>query len=720
MDVNLVKKFAKFCQKKLGIKKLPKIRLTQSRDEVKTTGGYKRGIEIIIYTKGRHLVDICRSLGHELKHHKQLEDGEFGLHDKIQDVGGKYEDEANATAGQLIKQFAYAGNMNIYESKQRLTEGRVEDAKRQFPTIHPKLIDYISSKDPSGNNKYLKWIIKQLRKATLLNPDLAPGRFVDELLTTLRQYEELQPYYSAKALHAPSLTPKIIAKPKDINSYDSIEEVMLANKMIDAIRDEKQMEKDQLRAADIVHDGEDYQIVHIQTPAQACYFGANTRWCPAGETSHRQTYDYLKHSNIFFIINKSEQDAGPYSKVILTIPKEMIDQGGYSFYLNNDRPVSFDDIREHDEKLGQMVRVVEMWRESGNLRTAESIKTAHPKLYVLTQYLGDDSLNHYKFNDAIPMVDYTYNNGKIKQTYLIGNETDVKRTAKVIYQNQFKEHPKLLFRHPEELHRCIEIKPLLDKVLNYIGFNGLYADAITLQSNIKDYYPIPPMKLKTEKIDNNKFDLAKLNDIDETITKNNVDIKMFQRSLKHLIQQNTVTEKFIKDLSDKVDVLKTRAEQVKGDSKLHNDIQAKISENLFAITHQTDNLKQDYLHQHQIENHIKVLQKETNQLSDLYTNLINTVESNYQDKSNYEYSADQIKAAKNKIQIDVAANPIKWVQKLKLKPEELITMVNVKGLADIMSDKLAAKVKSFGDYKLIKKIIHDKKSYYIFTYNETK
>jgi hypothetical protein len=72
-DIKIIKKFVKFCAKKLKIKNIPKIILTSKKDEVKTTGGYRRGEkpEIIAYTKGRHRVDICRSIGHELKHHKQ-------------------------------------------------------------------------------------------------------------------------------------------------------------------------------------------------------------------------------------------------------------------------------------------------------------------------------------------------------------------------------------------------------------------------------------------------------------------------------------------------------------------------------------------------------------------------------------------------------------------------------------------------------------------------
>jgi hypothetical protein len=55
--------------------------------------------------KNRALVDVMRSIAHELVHHKQWEDGRLNG-PKPPDIGGEIEDEANAKAGQFIKMFA--------------------------------------------------------------------------------------------------------------------------------------------------------------------------------------------------------------------------------------------------------------------------------------------------------------------------------------------------------------------------------------------------------------------------------------------------------------------------------------------------------------------------------------------------------------------------------------------------------------------------------------
>ena len=99
--------FVKFVRKELGIKHMPTIAILEKRDGLKTTANYdyqKENKVIKIYGKNRLIVDVLRSLGHELTHHKQWEDGKLKV--RPPDIGGPIEDEANAKAGQFIKMFA--------------------------------------------------------------------------------------------------------------------------------------------------------------------------------------------------------------------------------------------------------------------------------------------------------------------------------------------------------------------------------------------------------------------------------------------------------------------------------------------------------------------------------------------------------------------------------------------------------------------------------------
>ncbi len=105
-DNLLISAFVKYCILKLGIKGdfnitlLPKI-----NDSKITTGAYDRGSNIFARYEGRAIVDVLRTICHEMVHMKQMERGDFKLDTEVQDVGGKIEDEANAMAGELIKSF---------------------------------------------------------------------------------------------------------------------------------------------------------------------------------------------------------------------------------------------------------------------------------------------------------------------------------------------------------------------------------------------------------------------------------------------------------------------------------------------------------------------------------------------------------------------------------------------------------------------------------------
>ena len=100
--------FIKFVKGELQLKSTPNVVIQNGRKELKTTANYdytKPEKVIKVNAKNRMLVDVMRSVAHELVHHKQYEDGRLDG-PKPPDIGGEIEDEANAKAGQFIKMFA--------------------------------------------------------------------------------------------------------------------------------------------------------------------------------------------------------------------------------------------------------------------------------------------------------------------------------------------------------------------------------------------------------------------------------------------------------------------------------------------------------------------------------------------------------------------------------------------------------------------------------------
>lgn len=110
----ILDKFVLFVKEQLELKTIPTVKIQNNRDGLKTTANYdytKENKIIKVCAKNRALVDVCRSIAHEMVHHKQFEQGR--LKTQPPDIGGEIEDEANSKAGQFIKMYAIE-DPNIY------------------------------------------------------------------------------------------------------------------------------------------------------------------------------------------------------------------------------------------------------------------------------------------------------------------------------------------------------------------------------------------------------------------------------------------------------------------------------------------------------------------------------------------------------------------------------------------------------------------------------
>jgi hypothetical protein len=127
-EKKIIDEFKDFVVKDLGIKNNVDIKLQDNKEGIKTTGAYhykekESGDEegsyddsvIRVLCFGRALVDILRTIAHELTHHKQNEDGDL--------VGANtsptspVEKEATEEAGRLVKEFGKT-HPEIYKSSE--------------------------------------------------------------------------------------------------------------------------------------------------------------------------------------------------------------------------------------------------------------------------------------------------------------------------------------------------------------------------------------------------------------------------------------------------------------------------------------------------------------------------------------------------------------------------------------------------------------------------
>ena len=103
--------FIRFAAKDLELNSLPKFDFvfdSKGSMERRSFGGYMPGEEhITITVKNRHIMDVCRTLAHELVHYSQdlkneLEDDDAGS------TGSPQENEANARAAVIMRNFGRA------------------------------------------------------------------------------------------------------------------------------------------------------------------------------------------------------------------------------------------------------------------------------------------------------------------------------------------------------------------------------------------------------------------------------------------------------------------------------------------------------------------------------------------------------------------------------------------------------------------------------------
>lgn len=105
-DLDMLKKFISYCLDRLDIHEMPVIQLTVKRAEGSTTGGYVPNDNFIVtYTKGRHILDVSRTIAHELKHVDQVQNDRLEVDDE-DSAESPSEIEATVFAAKIMRDFS--------------------------------------------------------------------------------------------------------------------------------------------------------------------------------------------------------------------------------------------------------------------------------------------------------------------------------------------------------------------------------------------------------------------------------------------------------------------------------------------------------------------------------------------------------------------------------------------------------------------------------------
>ena len=268
-----VKKCATWAKEKLKIKILPKIKLSYDTEEAQNnhhTGGHTLGDNTIwVYAKNRNLVDILRTILHELVHVRQEQDGKIKPGDSY--PGSPIEVEADAVAGVLIKQWG-AMNHHIFEGYKEVTQ------------------KYITSgADPSK----VKTAIDQYRELVNRNQVAGDERNIDWWGKN-KSFNEFSNFISSK----------------DLN------------------RTKTQLKRNKVQGEVItLRDDDEWTIVIPLDKDASCNYGSNTDWCTAKrERDYYEDYVAKGVVLIYCINNQTKKKWAIATSFVVKNSSEFFDQ----------------------------------------------------------------------------------------------------------------------------------------------------------------------------------------------------------------------------------------------------------------------------------------------------------------------------------------------------------------------------------------------------------
>jgi hypothetical protein len=174
-----------------------------------------------------------------------------------------------------------------------LLEGRLEDTKEKYPG-NDELIDTLSEKDVSGNNKYLQWMAKQVIKL---------GYSVPQVVTAVRDFDSSKDRLKKQNF------------PLDINQYKTVED--FENTFSKLKRREAPSKRELKGLGELVYDGEDLFVVSPRNYEGSCKFGAGAKWCIKYERTDSHWNSYIKNNMFFFAISKNLPSDNPNMKIAI-------------------------------------------------------------------------------------------------------------------------------------------------------------------------------------------------------------------------------------------------------------------------------------------------------------------------------------------------------------------------------------------------------------------
>lgn len=295
---------------------------------------------------------------------------------------------------------------NEFLLEELILESRLDDVKKKYSDISPKIIERLSSLDPSGNNKYLDWMVKTYSDVDISVNELSEiinlfhkninkltKEFFDEFIKKKR-YGWLLDDNSPAAKNFQ----KIYNSPKDINVYggfflDMTKQILLA---VDSKLTKSDIKK---LDANVLYNSDDLLIMIPKSHKASCYYGAGTKWCTTNKDSDSHFNNYTKRGVLIYVINKKEPETNPWYKVAFHIS---FSSGYAESYNAPDEPRSIKIAMEHLGDKWVIVRdtIVE-YLHANKVKGIENFYFGPELLY----WLESLDINPFEFMPVKQLVD---------------------------------------------------------------------------------------------------------------------------------------------------------------------------------------------------------------------------------------------------------------------------------------------------------------------------
>jgi hypothetical protein len=189
-------------------------------------------------------------------------------------------------------------NIKYIILEQIISEGRLEDVIKKYSDVDEETIRSLSGNDPSGNNKYLEWMVKSIIETPESGDNIIEAvKCFHSNLNRLNDKTVDKIYVNALDFQKNEIE-KIKKAPKDINSYTSYRWIEPICEYFEELRP--------ITASRVkIWEDDRWLLISPLTHAASCKYGIHSNWCVS--TSNESYWNrYSNEGPLIFWLDKQE------------------------------------------------------------------------------------------------------------------------------------------------------------------------------------------------------------------------------------------------------------------------------------------------------------------------------------------------------------------------------------------------------------------------------